>query len=97
MDDRFTLISYNPDSIESCGSDSLDDVLAQVREDCISWIIVRGYGPSDEGEIRRLFSAFSADPALAEKVLNRVPLEFSDRQADCLYVEYSTPVPRFDL
>ena len=41
-------------------------------------------------------STFSADPALAEKILNRVPMEFSDRLPGCLYLEYSTPVPRFD-
>ena len=96
MDDRFTLIGYSPELIESHSSDSLDDVLAQVREDRISWVIVRGYGPADEGDMRRLLSAFSAEPALTEKILNLVPMEFSDRQADCLYLEYSTPVPRFD-
>jgi len=96
MDDRYTLISYNPELIESCSSDSLEDVLAQVREDRISWVIVRGYGPADEEDIRRLLSAFSADPVLAEKILNRVPLEFSDRLLECLYLEYSTPVPLFD-
>ena len=96
MENRFTLISYNTDLIESCSSDSLGDILAQVREDRISWFIVRGYGPADEGDIQKLLSTFSAEPALSEKILNRVPMEFSDREADCLYLEYSTPVPRFD-
>ena len=96
MGGRFTLVSYNQDMLESYGGDSLDDVLAQVREDRISWVIVYGFSPADGGDIRRLLSVFSADPALAEKILNRTPLEFSDRQADCLYLEYETPVPRFD-
>ncbi|MFC2036708.1 CorA family divalent cation transporter [Chloroflexota bacterium] len=96
MDDRYTLISYNPEFIESYSSDSLDDVLAEVREDRISWVIFRGYGPSDAGDIQRLLSTFSADPALSDKILNRVPLEFLDRMPECLYLEYSTPVPRFD-
>ena len=96
MDDKYTLISYNPELIESHSSGSLDDVLAKVREDRISWVIFRGYGPSDAGRIEKLLSTFSADPALSDKILNRVPLEFSDRQPECLYLEYSTPIPRFE-
>ncbi len=96
MDKKFTLINYDPELIESYSSDSLDDVLTQVRDDRISWVIVRGYGTSDEGDIQRLLSAFSADPALSEKILNQVPLEFSDRLPDVLYFEYSTPTPLFD-
>ena len=96
MDKKFTLIGYDPELIESYNSDSLEDVLTQVRNDRISWVIVRGYGPSDEGDIRTLLSAFAADPALSEKILNQVPLEFSDRLPDCLYFEYNTPIPIFD-
>ena len=96
MDVKFTLIGYDPDIIESYSSDSLDDVLVQVRDDRISWVIVRGYGTSDAGDIQRLLSTFSADPALSEKILNQVPLEFSDRLPDCLYFEYNTPTPVFD-
>jgi magnesium transporter len=96
MDNKFALISYDPDIIESYSSDSLDDVLTQVRDDRISWVILRGYDTSDQGDIQRLLSAFSADPALSEKILNQVPLEFTDRLPDCLYFEYSTPTPIFD-
>ena len=96
MDEKFRLIGYDPDIIESYSSDSLDDVLTQVHDDRISWVIVSGYGTSDRPDIERLLSTFSADPALSEKILNRVPLEFSDRLPECLYLEYSTPVPHFD-
>jgi hypothetical protein len=96
MDKKLTVISYDPHIIESYSSDSLDDVLTQVRDDRISWVIVRGYGTSGRGDIQRLLSAFAADPALSEKILNQVRLEFSDRLPDCLYFEYSTPIPIFD-
>ena len=94
--EKFTLISYNPDIIESYKSDSLDDVLTQVRDDRISWIIVRGFGTSDEGDIQRLLSTFSADPVLSEKILNQTPLEFNDRLPNHLYFEFNTPIPLFD-
>jgi hypothetical protein len=96
MDDKYTLIGYDPGVIESHGSDSPDEVLAHVRDDRISWVIVRGYVTSDAGDIERLLSTFSANPALSEKILNRVPLEFSDRLPESLYLEYSTPVPHCD-
>lgn len=96
MDNKYTLISYNPELIESYSSDSLDEILTKVSVDRISWLTVRGCKPSDAGNIQRLLATFSADPALSEKILNRLPLEFSDRQAECLYLEYSTPVPLYD-
>lgn len=96
MGDKYTLIRYNAEFIDSYSSDTLVETLTEVREDCISWVIVRGHSPSDTGEFRKLLSAFSADPALADNILNQVPLEFSDRLRECLYLEYSTPIPRFD-
>jgi hypothetical protein len=51
MDNKYTLIGYNPELIESYSSDSLDDVLTHVHDDRISWVIVRGYGTSDRPDI----------------------------------------------
>jgi magnesium transporter len=96
MDNKYSLISYNPELIESCSSDSLDEVLTKVRQDRISCVIARGCRKSDADDVQRLLSAFSVDPGLSEKILNRIPLEFSDREPKCLYLEYSTPVPIFD-
>jgi magnesium transporter len=94
--EKFTLISYDPDIIESYKSDSLDEVLTQVRDDRISCIIVHGFGTSDEGDIQRLLSNFSADPALSEKILNQTPFEFTDQLPNNLYFEFDTPIPFFD-
>jgi magnesium transporter len=96
MKEKYTLINYDPDIIESYSGSSLDDVLTQVREDRVSWVIVRGFSPSDEGDIQRLLSTFSADPALSEKILNQTPLEFTDRLPNSLYFEFNTPIPLFD-
>jgi magnesium transporter len=96
MENKYTLISYDQNTIERHSSDQLSDIIAQVDGDRISWVILRGYSTSDQGEIENLLSAFSADPALAEKILNQVPLEFSDRQPNYLYFEYSSPTPYFD-
>ncbi|MBE9474652.1 MAG: hypothetical protein IMY85_07150 [Chloroflexi bacterium] len=96
MNNKFTLISYDRETIERHSSDRLADIIAQVNKDRISWVITHGYSISDKAEIESLLSAFSADPALAEKILNQVPLEFSDREPNYLYFEYSTPIPEFD-
>ena len=59
------MFNYDPDIIESYSSDSLDDVLIRVRDDRISWVIVRSYDTSNRGDIQRLLSIFAADPAHA--------------------------------
>lgn len=96
MDNKFTLISYDPETIERHSSDQLADIIAKVNRERVSWVTLRGYSTSDKGDIENLLSIFSADPTLGEKILNQVPLEFSDRLPNFLYFEYSTPTPYFD-
>ena len=93
METKYTLISYNAAVIENFNSDSLDDILSQVQDDHNSWIIIRDCEPSDQGELERLLAKFSADIAFADKILNQIPLEYSDQVPNCLYFEYNTPTP----
>lgn len=96
MNNKYTLISYDQGNMDRFSSDRLSDILAQVNKDRVSWVTIHGYSPLDHTEIENLLVAFSADPALAEKILNKVPLEFSDRDPNYLYFEYSAPIPEFD-
>lgn len=97
MEKKYTLISYNQDAIENHNSDILDEVLSRVQDDRNSWIIIQDCDLSDRTDIERLLSTFAANIAFTDKILNQIPLEFSDQLPDCLYLEYSTPTPVFDL
>lgn len=96
MNKKYSLIRYDSDSVESLSSDALDEVLSRISSEKITWLIVRGYDQSDKKDFERLLSSFSADPAYSDKILNQVPLEFSDSLPTCLYFEYSIPTPYFD-
>ncbi len=96
MDDKFTLISYGPDIIEHHTSAHLDELLPQVQEDRISWVILRCCGISDQGDIENLLSFFAADPIFVEKILKQKSLGFSGEDPDCLFFTYNVPSSVFD-
>ena len=62
----------------------------------VSWVIVRGFQPSDQREIENLLSFFSADTDFAQNILNQTPLEFSDLVPNSLFFKYSIPSSVFD-
>ena len=96
MDERYSLISYGPEIIEHHTSADLADILSQVQEERISWIVVRGVEALDDGEIERLLSAFSVDTALAGHIRSEKGLDFSDQPSNCLFFQYTVPTTHFD-
>ena len=96
MGEKFTLISYGPDIIEHHTRAQLDDLLAQVQEDRISWVILHGCNASDQDDIENLLSFFSVDPIFVEKIIKEGLMGFSEEGHDCLFFKYSIPSHLFD-
>jgi len=96
MGEKFNLISYGPDIIEHHTSAQLDDLLPQIQENRISWVIMRGFSAGDQGDIGNLLSFFSVDEIFVEKIINQKSMEFSDVSQDCLYFKYNIPSSIFD-
>lgn len=96
MDEKFDLTSYNQDTVEYYQSKNLDEVVARVDQDHISWVIVRDCQESDRSDVSSLLSYVAADPALADEIFGDTPREFSDREPSCLFVKYMIPTPVFD-
>lgn len=96
MEEKFALISYNRDIKEAHSSANLDELLAYVANDRISWLTMGRCQEPDRPTIVKLLSFFAVDPAFAEKILNGTPREFSDDEPACIFVKYSIPLPIFD-
>lgn len=97
MSEKYSLVSYSPQSIEVTNSANLDDILEKVNRERVSYVIVRGCSAADGPAIETLLSFFAADPDLAEKILGDVSREFSDEALTSLFVKYQVPTSAFDL
>ena len=64
MNEKFELISYNREVNEAHSSSSLDDLLAHVNKERISWVTMQSCQESDRSTIVKLLSFFDVDPAL---------------------------------
>ncbi len=96
MDEKFTLISYEPNIIEANTSAQLEDLLPQVQDDRISWVILRGCDASDQKDIEKLLSFFSVDPIFIEKIIQQKTLGFPEDGHDGLFFNYNIPSRIFD-
>lgn len=96
MENKYTLISYGPDTIDLHSSNGLDDILSQVQESRVTWVTLRGYDPSDRPDVERLLAHFGAESNVADAIFKPRPLESSDQLATCLYLNYIVPGPVLD-
>lgn len=97
MDEKYSLVSYSPQSVYFYNSASLNDILEKVEKERVSYVIVRGCVAEDRPAVETLLSFFEADPDLANKILGDVPREFSDEALTSLFVKYQVPTCAFDL
>jgi magnesium transporter len=97
VDEKYSLVSYRPRSVDFYNSATLDDILEKVEKERVSYVIVRSCVAEDRPAVETLLSFFEADPDLANKILGDVPREFSDEALTSLFVKYQVPTSAFDL
>lgn len=85
---RFILVSYDQNSLEQTASDDLDQVLASVKDDRISWLTVNGLSRADGPLLQKILPFFRISSNLSETILSEELDEFDGERTDCLYLDY---------
>lgn len=86
---RYSIVVYNANTISAIDCAGIDEVLARIMPDAVSWITLRDV--HDEAAILRLLDHFQLDPFLLNEILDDNLMQFETEYDNCLYLEYIVP------